>query len=129
MPHDYTKRTSAADLYHLARILTVDQFHVCRLNELPQALANKRIKSIVVNLDSHGPGTHWVALYKPKKLYFDSYAQPAPKAVPRDYKLASNSKELQSIEATDCGGLCMLWLHYVCHKSNRKYYELFRDVY
>ena len=129
MTHDYTKRTSAADLYRLARLLSVDRFHVCRLSELPRALSNKQISSIVVNLDNVGPGTHWVSIYKPKKIYFDSYAQPAPRAVPRDYKLASNSHELQTIEATDCGGLCLLWLHYVNHKSNAEYYNLFKDVY
>jgi len=126
---DYTKRTSASDLYRLATILNVSNFHVCRLSELPRVLANKQIKSIVVNLDSYGGGTHWVSIYKPKKLYFDSYAQVAPIGVPRSYKLASNTKELQSIEATDCGGLCMLWLHYVAHKSNSQYYSLFKDVY
>ena len=126
---DYTKRTSEADLYKLARILNIINFHVCRLVELPHILANKKIKSIVVNLDSHGGGSHWVALSVSKKLYFDSYAQVAPLGVPRDYKLASNSKELQSISATDCGGLCMLWLHYITHKSNSQYYSLFKDVY
>jgi hypothetical protein len=126
---DYTKRTSEGDLYRLAKILNVSSFHVCRLSELPRVLANKRIKSIVVNLDNYGSGSHWVALSASKKMYFDSYAQVAPIGVPRNYQLASNSKELQSISATDCGGLCMLWLHYVAHKSNSDYYKLFKDCY
>ena len=126
---DYTKRTSVAELGHIARILKVINFAVCRLIELPRLLQNKNIYNIVINLDSVGSGSHWVALCKNKKLYFDSYAQPAPYVVPRNYKLASQSKEVQSIAATDCGALCLLWLHYVNYKSNAEYYSHFKDVY
>ncbi len=126
---DYTKRTSVQDLLLIARVLKVNNFTVCRLNELPRVLNQKKIDNIVINLDSYGSGSHWVALCKTKKMYFDSYAQPAPSIVPSSYKLASQTKEVQSIAATDCGALCVLWLHYVNYKSNEDYYKLFKDVY
>ena len=126
---DYTKRTSVTDLLLIARVLKVNNFAVCRLDELPRVLNQKKIDNIVINLDSYGSGSHWVALNRTKKLYFDSYAQPAPSIVPRNYKLASQTKEVQSIAATDCGALCVLWLHYVNYKSNEDYYKLFSDVY
>ena len=126
---DYTQRTSVADLNNIARVLKVNNFAVCRLNELSRVLNDKKIDNIVINLDSIGSGSHWVSICKSKKMYFDSYAQPAPYVVPRNYKLASQSKEVQSIAATDCGSLCLLWLHYVNYKSNADYYKLFRDCY
>ena len=126
---DFTQRTSVADLNHIAKILKVNNFTVCRLDELPRVLNQKNIDNIVINLDSIGSGSHWVSINRTKKLYFDSYAQPAPNGVPKNYKLASQSKEVQSIAATDCGSLCLLWLHYVNYKSNAEYYKLFKDVY
>ena len=126
---DFTKRTSISDLNHIAKVLKVNNFTVCRLDELPRVLNQKNIDNIVINLDSIGSGSHWVSINRSKKLYFDSYAQPAPNGVPKNYKLASQSKEVQSIAATDCGSLCLLWLHYVNYKSNAEYYKLFKDVY
>ena len=76
-----------------------------------------------------GNSTHWVALYKPKKLYFDSYAQSPPTVVPKNYKMASTNKEIESMDGNNCGQLCLLWLYYVNFKSNDEYYKLFKDLY
>lgn len=126
---DYTKRTSIEDLYRLCKKLEIKNIIICRTNELKNYLKNKKIQNYILNLDNYGNGSHWVA-YSPKyKLYFDSYAQPPPLEIPKNTKLASNKKELQTIEATDCGALCCLWLYYINNKSNTAYYNLFRDVY
>ena len=126
---DYTKRTSIGDLYNLCDQLGLSNVFVGRANEVAKALANRHIQIIIFNLDDYGPGSHWVAISKPDKMYFDSYAQPAPTVVPSSYKVASQTKEIQSISSTDCGALCALWLYYVKNKSNAEYYQRFRDVY
>lgn len=126
---DYTKRTSIEDLYRLCDKLDIKNVMICRTDQLKNYLKNKKIQNYILNLDNHGSGSHWVA-YSPKyKLYFDSYAQPPPSQIPKGTKLASNKKELQTLEATDCGGLCCLWLYYINNKSNAAYYNLFKDVY
>ena len=126
---NYTKRTSTSDLYKLCKELGLTNVHVCRQSDLKQTLSNKRIRNIIINLDDYGGGSHWVAINTPKKMYFDSYAQYPPLSVPKVYKMASQKKEIQSIEATDCGALCALWLYYINYKSNPDYYQLFRDCY
>lgn len=126
---DYTKRTSIGDLYNLCNQLGLSNVFVGRMNEVTKALANKHIQFIIFNLDDYGPGSHWVAISKPDKMYFDSYAQPAPTIVPSSYKIASQKKEIQSISSTDCGALCALWLYYMKNKSNEEYYQRFKDVY
>lgn len=126
---DYTKRTSIGDLYNLCDQLGLSNVFVGRANEVAKALANRHIQIIIFNLDDYGPGSHWVSISKPDKMYFDSYAQPAPTVVPSSYKVASLSKEIQSISATDCGALCALWLYYMKNESNEAYYQRFKDVY
>lgn len=125
---DYTKRTSTQDLERICSDLGVP-VKVIRKHELPALLRSGYKGGIIMNLDDYGGGSHWVAMYTPKRLYFDSYARPPPKVVPRGYTQASQKKELQSIESSDCGGLCCLWLYYVSHRSNEEYYKLFKDVY
>ncbi len=125
---DYTKRTNVSDLVRLCDDLNIPSLGICRLHELPRMLKSKA-SNIIVNLDSYGLGSHWVALYRPKKVYFDSYAEEKPIQIPKDYTRASTKKELQSLESTDCGGLCCLWLYYMNFKTNEEYYDLFKDVY
>ena len=123
-------RTSDSDLLALGKKLGLHNLVVCAKSKVKGYLANPKISNIIFNLsDSDTGGTHWVALFKPKKMYFDSYAQDKPSIVPSNYKLASQNKEVQSMEAQDCGSLCLLWLHYVNFKSNEDYYKLFKDVY
>lgn len=126
---NFTKRTSTTQLYSLAKKLKLNGFHICRPSGLKSALKNDSIKSIVMNLDDYGTGTHWIAIHKPSKTYFDSYAQASPSVVPRDYKRSSTTKELQSIDSEMCGGLSVLWLHYKQYRSNSEFYDMFSDVY
>jgi len=126
---NYTARTSIIDLENILNKLGVKNYIICRKGELKNYIKNKKITNYIINLDDVNNGTHWVSMNTTKKLYFDSYALDKPLEIPKDYKLASTNKELQSIEAEICGQLCCLWLYYVNHKSNNDYYELFKDVY
>jgi hypothetical protein len=121
-------RTSDKDLYKLCDSLNIKNVIVCRKRELKKYLKNKKINNFIINLDDVGNGSHWVAYYRPKNLYMDSYSQAQP-LILKNAKRSSAIKELQSIDATDCGGLCCLWLYYVNFKSNKEYYSKFRDVY
>jgi len=126
---NYTARTSIIDLENILNKLGVKNYIICRKGEIKNYINNKKITNYIINLDDVNNGTHWVSLNTTKKLYFDSYAQDKPLEIPKNYKLASTNKELQSIESEICGQLCCLWLYYVNHKSNNDYYELFKDVY
>jgi hypothetical protein len=132
MDDAFTHRTSVADLHRICSELGIN-VRICRKRELPAAIKAFDMKkgsgNIIMNLDDYGAGSHWTAISVPHKMYFDSYAQAPPMIVPRGYRLASQKKELQSIESTDCGGLCCLWLYYITHRSNPEYYKLFKDVY
>jgi hypothetical protein len=127
MKMDYTKRTSTVDLYRLAKHLGIPSICVCRVNELRSNL--DRYDNFILNLDRYSRGTHWVYYNKPKNMYFDSYAQDKPTEIPKNAKLASTHKELQSIDATDCGGLCCLFAYYLNFKTKKEFYSLFKDVY
>jgi hypothetical protein len=126
---DYTKTTTMEDLYDLASKLGIKNIKICRKHELKKYLKKDKFTNYIINLDDLGGGSHWVSANTSKKIYFDSYATKAPLAIPKDYKQASTFKELQSIESTDCGGLCCLWLYYINNKTNAEYYSLFKDVY
>ena len=119
-------RSSDYELLDLGNKLGLQNLIVCAKSDLPKYLSNKKIKNIIFNM---GNSTHWVALYKPKKLYFDSYAQAAPSIVPKNYKMASTNKEIESMDGNNCGQLCLLWLYYVNFKSNNEYYMKFKDLY
>lgn len=126
---NYTGRTSISDLHEICDDLNLKNVHIVRKHELKKLLSRPNVDLVIVNLDDHGSGSHWVALSRKRKMYFDSYAQPPPLAIPKSYKLASQKKQLQSIQSTDCGALCCLWLYYISHKTNEEYYALFKDVY
>lgn len=123
---NYINRSSDIQLYDLCNKLNIPNVYICRKEELRRVLANKKIKNIIVNI---GDSTHWVAINVPHKLYFDSYAQPPPIEVPSGFKVASTHKELQSIDATMCGQLSVLWLYYINFKSNSEYFKRFKDIY
>ena len=126
---DFTNQTSQNDLYQICKELGISNVKVIRKDQLKNTLKNKYISNIIINLDSFGCGTHWVYLSPLYKIYFDSYAQPAPLEVPKNYRLASQIKQIQSIEATDCGALCCLFAYYLNFKSKKDYYKLFKDCY
>lgn len=102
---------------------------VCRRNEIPKYLRNPRIRNLIINLDNDGPGSHWVYYSPVYKMYFDSYAQLPPSEIPKGTKIASTKKELQSIEATDCGALSVLFGYYLNNRTPRSFYHIFKDVY
>lgn len=126
---DFTQRTSTEDLYNLLNKLHVDNCIIIRKHQLKKILKEGVYNNIIMNLDDKNNGTHWTAIYVPKKIYFDSYAEEIPNEVPKDYKKASNNFEIQNIESTMCGSLCALWLHYMNYKTNKEFYNLFKDTY
>jgi hypothetical protein len=122
-------RSSDYQLDNLLNQLGVANHIICSKDELKKYLKKPTIRNIIFNISSTDHGSHWVAIDKKSKMYFDSYAQPPPTVVPKDYKLASIEKELQSIEAQDCGQLCCLFLYYSNFKSIKDFYNLFKDIY
>ena len=78
----------------------------------------------ILNLDETGNGgSHWVALYVPKKgdysYYMDSYGIVPPEAV-KDYSKRSkkkdviyNTKQIQSLRSDFCGQYSLLFLYYM----------------
>lgn len=127
--HDLVKRpTSETDLIDLARSMGMD-IGVDRLVNI-----GKQTKDLLVlNLDPVGSGSHWIAcnlIKKDKPMYFDPYAFNKPKEV-ESFLEASNTKQVQSLQAKDCGPLCVLWLYYTSHfdDGNKKFYDEFKDVY
>lgn len=126
---NFNSRSSIADLENILNKLGVKNYIICRKGQLKNYKKNKKITNYIINLDDLNNGSHWVAMNTTKKLYFDSFAQPPPLEIPKDYKLASTNKELQAIEGEICGQLCCLWLYYINYKSNDDYYNLFKDVY
>ena len=123
-------RTSDSDLLNLGAKMGIHNLVVCAKSKVKSYLNNPKVSNIIFNMsnDDFG-GSHWVAIFKPKKMYFDSYMQSLPSVVPSNYKISSTYKQLQSMEAQDCGSLCLLWLYYVNFKSNDEYLKLFLDVY
>jgi len=117
------RSTSGPTLAKLLSQLHVKDFDVLRKRDIPHSQAN----NIIINLDDDGPGTHWVAINRAHKLYFDSYGMPPPNEVPSDYRY--NRKIIEGIKQKDCGQLCCLWLHYVNHKTPEQFYNLFKSLY
>lgn len=127
---NYTQRSSMSQLYALGDALNLtNSLFICNREMLNDSMNNPYIRFIILNLDPIGNGTHWVAIDKKRRLYFDSYALPPPLGIPKSYKRASTIKELQSIDSSMCGQLCILWCYYMKNKSNEEYYRLFKDVY
>jgi len=126
--HELVKRpTSESDLINLAASMGMS-IGVDRLVNI----GKRNEELLVLNLDPHGSGTHWVAcnFTKKKPLYFDPYAFNKPKEV-NSFLEASKTKQLQSLQAKDCGPLCVLWLWYTTHydDGNKRFYDEFKDVY
>jgi hypothetical protein len=128
-------RSSTTDLKNLAESIGLTDLRIIRKNELP--LYIDKFENIIMNLDSVGGGTHWTSLNTKHKIYFDSYNQPKPQIVPRDYRQANSKFELQSINGRSsemCGQLSVLVLYYLQKYNNpniglTKFYEKFKDVY
>ena len=128
---EFTKISSLSDLKNYADKMGIKSLVICRLNESKKHMLDPTVKNLIINLDNVGSGTHWVAVNKEKKLYFDSYAEKIPETLRLfDLKRSSAVKELQTInDSENCGWLCLLFLYYSNYKSNDDFYRLFRDVY
>lgn len=123
-------RTSDKDLEKLCKDINIHNVMICRKSEMPKYIKNKNYNNFIINLDDFGTGSHWVAFNKNKKIYFDSYSLPPPTILKKYVtKVASNSKELQTFDAEDCGPLCCLWLYFINYRTNKEYYNLFKDIY
>ena len=133
------KETSDKQLNKLLKQLKIDNFIIIRKNQLPSLLKQDaaqrasisknlpKFNNFIINFDSKGPGTHWVALNKEHKLYFDPYGQAPPIEIPKDYKFSHNI--IEGINDQDCGQLCCLWLYYVNYENPQKFYKLFAKLY
>jgi len=105
------------DLENLAKILKIDNFRgVFTKDLLPDS--SKRKETLIINLDTiAGYGTHWVAVRKAgfRVIYFDSYGNiPPPVEVVRYYKgceILYNGHSFQDFNTTNCGELCLEFLH------------------
>lgn len=117
-PHHSTSETQ---LKQLANEMGFD-IQTGRITDLDKLTADK----LILNTDKYGPGRHWVAVDRQKNEYFDPYAYDGFQEVPRNLKLASRSKQLQSLNAKDCGLLCLAWL---ANPVTENFMKQFEDVY
>lgn len=116
-------QTTSSELVELMNKMRIPSNAAIRKKDLFKTKA----RNVIINLDDTGSGSHWVAVCKPKKLYFDSYGQPPPEVIPTDYKYST--KIIQGIQQRDCGQLCALWLYYVNFENEDKFYQLFNGLY
>lgn len=116
-------QTSASELDDLMTKMGIPKHAAIRKKDLFTTKADNAI----MNLDDNGGGSHWVACCKSKKMYFDSYGQPPPEIIPKNYKYST--KIIQGIHQRDCGQLCALWLYYVNFETPKKFFELFNALY
>ena len=117
------KSTSGSTLGKLLTKLYVNDFDIIRKHDIPHSYA----ENVIINLDDFDKGSHWVAINRKYKLYFDSYGRPPPNEVPHDYHFSK--KIIEGITQEDCGQLCCLWLHYVNYETPEKFYKLFKSLY
>lgn len=116
-------RTTDKDLYNLLNKLKIKNFVIISRDQLKQALNNKNIDNIILNLTS---STHWVAINKKHKYYFDSFGQ-KPIQELKNYNY--NKKPIQDIENSYCGQISALFLYYINHDKLENFYKLFHERY
>ena len=134
-------RSSTNELYALANKLGLKNVIIIRKNKFNDY--QKDYENIIMNLDDINNGSHWICVNTKHKIYFDSYNQPMPNIIPKDYKQANSQFEIQSLNSEMCGQLCVLFLYYLqknTHgkpngrrqnpdKSIKEFYSKFKDVY
>ena len=85
-----------------------------------------RPKYVIINLDSEGPGTHWIAWHYDKELdrisIFDPFGMPVDPRILRkakkQAKIARNCRmQVQSLTAESCGYWCLIFLYYMKNYS------------
>lgn len=125
-------RSSTNDLYTLADKIGLKDLIVIRKKQFNNVKNN--YTNIILNLDDINNGSHWCAINTKHKIYFDSYNQPPPKIIPKDYKQANSQFEIQSLDSKFCGQISILFLYYLQKNKNpdkgiREFYAKFDDVY
>mgnify|MGYP001763931094 CR=1 FL=1 len=125
-------RSSTNELYALANKLGLKNVIIIRKNKFNDY--QKDYENIIMNLDDINNGSHWICVNTKHKIYFDSYNQPMPNIIPKDYKQANSQFEIQSLRSEFCGQICVLFLYYLQknknpNKSIKEFYSKFRDVY
>lgn len=123
---NFIHRSSTSDLANLAKKIGLTDLVIIKKSDFNKF---KKHENIIINLDDNGAGSHWCSINTKKKIYFDSYGQVAPSIIPKSYKRSTHNFELQTIDAEDCGQLCVLWLYYMKNGTNKDFYKLFGDVY
>ena len=78
---------------------------------------SKKPGKFILNLDSEGGGTHWVALnihHKPHccdNTYFDSFGLPPPTGVLELWpEIKFNADRIQAIRSEGCGWYCLYFI-------------------
>lgn len=125
-------RSSTNELYALANKLGLKNVIIIRKNKFNDY--QKDYENIIMNLDDINNGSHWICVNTKHKIYFDSYNQPMPNIIPKDYKQANSQFEIQSLNSEMCGQLCVLFLYYLQKNKNpdksiKEFYSKFKDVY
>ncbi len=124
---NFTSRSSRGDLIKLAKSIKLSDLVVIRKSEFNKY--KDKYENIIINLDDSGPGSHWCAINTKKKIYFDSYNLPAPEIVGNGYREVKHQFEIQSLDSSMCGQLCILFLYYCKKNKLNEFYSLFKDVY
>lgn len=126
---NYINRSSTTDLYNLAESIGLTNLIIIRKNDLLKYI--DKFENIIINLDNT-IGSHWCALNTKKKRYFDSYGQPPPLIVPKDYTYSKKKFEIQAISGASsemCGQLSCIWLHFINNSTEKAFYANFKDIY
>jgi hypothetical protein len=118
-----SKATSDVQLSNLLKKLNIDDFAIVRKHMIPHTDAD----NLIINLDDNGQGSHWVAMSRSKKRYFDSYGQHPPNEVPKSF--THSKKIIEGIHGDDCGQLSVLWLYYINNLDEKSFYDLFDPLY
>jgi hypothetical protein len=132
MFNNLINRSSTNELYALANKLGLKNVIIIRKNKFNDY--QKDYENIIMNLDDINNGSHWICVNTKHKIYFDSYNQPMPNIIPKDYKQANSQFEIQSLNSEMCGQLCVLFLYYLQKNKNpdkaiKEFYSKFKDVY
>jgi hypothetical protein len=132
MFNNLINRSSTNELYALANKLGLKNVIIIRKNKFNDY--QKDYENIIMNLDDINNGSHWICVNTKHKIYFDSYNQPMPNIIPKDYKQANSQFEIQSLKSEFCGQICVLFLYYLQknknpNKSIKEFYSKFKDVY
>jgi len=125
-------RSSTSDLYDLAKKVGLKDLIVIRKKDFHNY--KNSYENIIINLDDVANGSHWCAVNTKHKIYFDSYNQPPPNVIPKDYKQANSQFEIQSLDSQFCGQISILFLYYLQKNKNpdkgiKEFYSKFKDVY